>query len=75
MQVRVAEGAYARQEQETISCVGQGEPFEKEQTDAGSNLNTSRMNASEVLGHASDFHDYIARWTRLSAIEYADTAA
>ncbi|KAK7895051.1 hypothetical protein LTR67_005790 [Exophiala xenobiotica] len=75
MQVRVAEGAYARQEQETISCVGQGEPFEKEQTDAGSNLNTSRMNASEVLGHDSDFHDYIARWTRLSAIEYADTAA
>jgi hypothetical protein len=37
-------------------------------------LTTPRIDAPEVLGYPSDFDDYIARWTRLSDFEYANTA-
>ncbi|KAK5527287.1 hypothetical protein LTR07_001059 [Exophiala xenobiotica] len=37
-------------------------------------LITPRIDAPEVLGYPSDFDDYIARWTRLSDFEYANTA-
>lgn len=37
-------------------------------------LSTPRIDASEVVGHPSNFDDYIARWTRLSDNENADTA-